>query len=229
MNITCAALTQNGTPCLEKTLSSSTLCTHHQQMQRMMKLAGKSLPVHHTSSVISSSSSRSSSPVRQHHHSISSPVQKTPSSSSSSSSYLPDEVEKAILSCQMDIFSSSNSFGRNHLYDGHLKITNYRLFFISSSSTSSLPYILRDAREGIPLATVRKIGYPQTSSSSEGMPTHVVVHFKDGRIWKIKGNLNNLITTLTSQIFVHSPASLFAFARGKRMTANDSTLEQQGK
>ena len=198
---TCTAITRNGTRCTKSTSDASGHCEHHQQMNRLLKLAGKSLPKAKV-------------------------VEKAPVERSTEPGYLPGEVQVAKINCTFDFLYQSGLSG----VPGALIISNYRLYFqpARKSSSPDLHHVLRDAIQGLPCASVQRIGYPQTSKAAthaDAIPTHVQILFKDLRLWSLRGDIHALTALLQSKIFVHSPASLFAFAKGNRTTSQEREVE----
>ncbi|RHY23754.1 hypothetical protein DYB36_008151 [Aphanomyces astaci] len=206
---------------------SASMCTHHQRMARVMALApkkpdatpstspppGPANPLFPSSSVVhvplsSVGALRGAPPLPIH----------VPSESFSD--YLkvsfPGEVKSASLSCSFEVSSREG-------VPGTLIVTNYRLRFEPSSSqrSTNLPPSLQEAiTPGLPTASVSKLTYPQSSSSSSSnsMPAQVVVHFRNCRTWVLRGNVTELMTTLNRLVFVESPLHLFAFAQGNTVT-----------
>ncbi|KAF0760460.1 hypothetical protein AaE_003561, partial [Aphanomyces astaci] len=87
-------------------------------------------------------------------------------------------------------------------------------------SESFSDYLKEAITPGLPTASVSKLTYPQSSSSSSSnsMPAQVVVHFRNCRTWVLRGNVTELMTTLNRLVFVESPLHLFAFAQGNTVT-----------
>ncbi|RHY27411.1 hypothetical protein DYB32_006798 [Aphanomyces invadans] len=202
------------------------MCAHHQRMARVMALAPKKPP-----SVDRAPSTTFGLPPAPHANPLfqttTSVVHVRPSAvgqtavplpihvpTESFSDYLkvsfPGEVKAASLPCSFDVSSREG-------VSGTLVVTNYRLRFEPASTHRSAtfsPALLEAITPGLPTACVSKLAYPQTTSSSNAMPTQIVVFFRNCRTWILRGNVTELMTTLNKLVFVESPLHLFAFAKG---------------
>ncbi|RHY67049.1 hypothetical protein DYB30_006802 [Aphanomyces astaci] len=205
---------------------SASMCTHHQRMARVMALAPKkpdatpsTSPPPGPANPLFPSSSVVHVPLSSVGALRGAPPLPTHVPSESFSDYLkvsfPGEVKSASLSCSFEVSSREG-------VPGTLIVTNYRLRFEPSSSqrSTNLPPSLQEAiTPGLPTASVSKLTYPQSSSSSSNsMPAQVVVHFRNCRTWVLRGNVTELMTTLNRLVFVESPLHLFAFAQGNTVT-----------
>ncbi|RHZ38557.1 hypothetical protein DYB26_008531 [Aphanomyces astaci] len=206
---------------------SASMCTHHQRMARVMALAPKkpdatpsTSPPPGPANPLFPSSSVVHVPLSSVGALRGAPPLPTHVPSESFSDYLkvsfPGEVKSASLSCSFEVSSREG-------VPGTLIVTNYRLRFEPSSSqrSTNLPPSLQEAiTPGLPTASVSKLTYPQSSSSSSSnsMPAQVVVHFRNCRTWVLRGNVTELMTTLNRLVFVESPLHLFAFAQGNTVT-----------
>ncbi|KAH9108892.1 hypothetical protein AeMF1_015935 [Aphanomyces euteiches] len=222
----CSTIMRNGARCTSPVADdSSTMCTHHQRMARVMALAPKK-PVQ-SSAPPAAPTVSSSPPVPPTY--IPPVVGALPLRSSalpihvpteSFSDYLkvsfPGEVKLASLACTFEVSQREG-------VSGTLIVTNYRLRFEPSQKhdprqfTSLNHSVLQEAiMPGLPTASVCKLNYPQTKSydSNAALPTQIVVNFRNCRTWFLRGNVQELMLTLNRIVFVDSSMSLFAFARG---------------
>ncbi|ETV92253.1 hypothetical protein, variant 1 [Aphanomyces invadans] len=226
---TCSSVMRNGARCTSPVPTddpSATMCAHHQRMARVMALAPKKPP-----SVDRAPSTTFGLPPAPHANPLfqttTSVVHVRPSAvghtavplpihvpTESFSDYLkvsfPGEVKAASLPCSFDVSSREG-------VSGTLIVTNYRLRFEPASTHRSAtfsPALLEAITPGLPTACVSKLAYPQTTSSSNAMPTQIVVFFRNCRTWILRGNVTELMTTLNKLVFVESPLHLFAFAKG---------------
>lgn len=207
----CKVVTQNGLQCdsILKSSNSSALCEHHAQINRFLKLAGKpglttiESPGTRVSPIALKSPQKSNSPRGVVELNI---IQQM-----ESFTYLyPNEVQTGSIRCSFVVHGDSVA--------GSLSITNYRLRFMCADRNrhnGKYP-ILRDAMAGIPLACVRKVGYPMGNgkSSENALPTELMVWFKDLRRWVLKGEIGRMMSLIQSKLIVNSPVSLFAFVKG---------------
>lgn len=221
-NNPCKAITRDGHPCTTSPVGESRLCSHHQQMERMLSLAGKIQPIQKTSAKQTRTTATKIPTQATHVKKNPGPrvASKAPAGTHSKHkpstipSYLPAEVPQTSLPCTLDLLTTSKVRGK-------LILTNYRLHFVSDSSTKCAVYGYQDAVAGVPYAAVKKIAYPSSSSRSGNdhatvVPTHVIIVFKNARRWFLQGDVSRIMTTLNASLFSHSPLHLFAFvAPGK--------------